>query len=139
MTGASSIRKGRSRSLAVSRTGVGGSRSGMGGRRFLLAAVRLARQPVLAPELPDHLRDLAADAVGDPHVDQAGTLLFLDAARRLVPLGVGQAKGRPAEVAEGVVGHTVGRFGHEALSLELGVEPEAALAAIRAVIGPEVD
>ncbi|HYX03055.1 MAG TPA: hypothetical protein VE963_13275 [Reyranella sp.] len=45
----------------------------------------------------------------------------------------------PAEVLEGVGGDALGRFGHQASPLEVGVEPEAALIAACAIVRPQVD
>ena len=94
---------------------------------------------VLLGQQPDHSRPLAADMVADHQVDQPGALTLLEAAGRVVVLRVGQPQMRPAKVAKGVFRHAFSRLGHQALALELRIEPEAPLAAADAVVGPQVD
>src|SRR5262245_54677853 len=54
-------------------------------------------------------------------------------------IGVAEPETRPAELAEGVVRHPVGRLGHQPAALELRIEPEATHIAALAVVGPQVD
>lgn len=59
----------------------------------------------------------------------AHTLLFRDAARGVITGGLGGAKDTKLEDLEPESGDGIGGFGHEALAMKGGIEPEAAIVA----------